>query len=134
MTGLRSLNLHCNCIVRITSLERLTSLTYLNLSSNRIDTMSGLHALTGLQTLDLSCNLIRMIDGLATLSVLQKLHLSYNKLGSAGVRAIGAVLEAGALPKLTMLYLGGNKDISEQAEATFKSAMAETRPGCTVKM
>ena len=82
MGRLRTLNLHCNRIARISHLEPLVNLTYLNLSSNRIDAMSGLHTLQQLQTLDLSCNLIRMIDGLATLGALRKLQLSYNRISS----------------------------------------------------
>ncbi len=38
----------------------------------------------------------------------ERLDLEDNELGSAGVRAIGAALEAGLLAKLETLYIGGN--------------------------
>ena len=82
MTSLRSLNLHCNRIDKISHLEPLTQLQSLNLSSNLIEAITGLHSLTQLQSLDLSCNRINMIDGLATLRLLRRLLLSFNRISS----------------------------------------------------
>ena len=95
MLSLRSLNLHCNRVERISHLESLTQLRSLNLSSNLIEVMAGLHTLTQLHALDLSCNRIRLIDGLATLRNLRRLLLSFNRIASlAGlVQCHGGALE-----------------------------------------
>ena len=84
MLSLRSLNLHCNRVERISHLEPLVNLQSLNLSSNLIEAMGGLTTLTQLRSLDLSCNRIRLIDGLATLRELRRLLLSRAVLRGGG--------------------------------------------------
>ena len=46
----------------------------------------------------------------------ESLYLDGNKLGTAGVRAIGKVIEAGALPRLKLLYIQGNGADDETRE------------------
>ena len=60
----------------------------------------------------------------------EQLYLRLNQLGSAGVRAIGAVLEAGALPKLERLYIhdnGADKDTVKWIEEVGEAKGVEVR-------
>ena len=53
---------------------------------------------------------------MGTAVAVEQLFLYENKLGTAGVRAIGKVIEAGALPQLKELYIGGNGADDETCE------------------
>ncbi|XP_026546982.1 leucine-rich repeat and coiled-coil domain-containing protein 1 isoform X1 [Notechis scutatus] len=77
---LHTLNLHCNLIARIESLDHLLNLEHLDLSSNRIHWIEGLSCLANLRTLNLACNLITKVEGLEKLYNLTKLNLSYNRI------------------------------------------------------
>uniref|UniRef100_A0A8D0C0R4 Leucine-rich repeat and coiled-coil domain-containing protein 1 n=1 Tax=Salvator merianae TaxID=96440 RepID=A0A8D0C0R4_SALMN len=77
---LHTLNLHCNRICRIESLDHMRNLQYLDLSSNRIQCIEGLSSLANLQTLNLACNQISKVEGLEKLFNLTKLNLSYNRI------------------------------------------------------
>ncbi|XP_032079117.1 leucine-rich repeat and coiled-coil domain-containing protein 1 isoform X2 [Thamnophis elegans] len=77
---LHTLNLHCNLIARIESLDHLLNLQHLDLSSNRIHWIEGLSCLANLRTLNLACNLITKVEGLEKLYNLMKLNLSYNRI------------------------------------------------------
>ena len=46
----------------------------------------------------------------------EKLFINGNKLGTAGVRAIGKVIEAGALPRLKLLWIQNNDADDETRE------------------
>ncbi|KAM3841718.1 leucine-rich repeat and coiled-coil domain-containing protein 1 [Vipera latastei] len=77
---LHTLNLHCNLISRVESLDHLLNLQHLDLSSNRIHWIEGLSSLANLRTLNLACNLITKVEGLENLYNLTKLNLSYNRI------------------------------------------------------
>ncbi|XP_061458314.1 leucine-rich repeat and coiled-coil domain-containing protein 1 isoform X2 [Rhineura floridana] len=77
---LHTLNLHCNQISRIESLDHMLNLQHLDLSSNRIHWIEGLSSLANLCTLNLACNLITKVEGLEKLFNLTKLNLSYNRI------------------------------------------------------
>ncbi|XP_051028727.1 leucine-rich repeat and coiled-coil domain-containing protein 1 isoform X2 [Acomys russatus] len=77
---LHAVNLHCNNITKITSIDHLWNLRHLDLSSNQISQIEGLNTLTKLCTLNLSCNLITRIEGLEALVNLTRLNLSYNHI------------------------------------------------------
>ena len=57
------------------------------------------------------------------------LDISRNQLGSEGVRAIGEVIEAGALPRLKELYIGYNGADADTREWIKRVAKAA---GCTM--
>lgn len=63
-SALHAINLHCNNISKITSIDHVWNLQHLDLSSNQISQIEGLNTLTKLCTLNLSCNLITRIEGL----------------------------------------------------------------------
>ncbi|OBS69744.1 hypothetical protein A6R68_01714, partial [Neotoma lepida] len=77
---LHAINLHCNNISKITSLDHIWNLRHLDLSSNQISQIEGLNTLTKLCTLNLSCNLITRVEGLEALVNLTRLNLSYNHI------------------------------------------------------
>uniref|UniRef100_A0A452FC55 Leucine-rich repeat and coiled-coil domain-containing protein 1 n=1 Tax=Capra hircus TaxID=9925 RepID=A0A452FC55_CAPHI len=79
-SALHAINLHCNNISKITSIDHIWNLQHLDLSSNQISQIEGLNTLTKLCTLNLSCNLITRIEGLEALSNLTRLNLSYNHI------------------------------------------------------
>ncbi|XP_055287864.1 leucine-rich repeat and coiled-coil domain-containing protein 1 isoform X2 [Moschus berezovskii] len=79
-SALHAINLHCNNISKITSIDHVWNLQHLDLSSNQISQIEGLNTLTKLCTLNLSCNLITRIEGLEALSNLTRLNLSYNHI------------------------------------------------------
>ncbi|XP_070333546.1 leucine-rich repeat and coiled-coil domain-containing protein 1 isoform X3 [Odocoileus virginianus] len=79
-SALHAINLHCNNISKITSIDHIWNLKHLDLSSNQISQIEGLNTLTKLCTLNLSCNLITRIEGLEALSNLTRLNLSYNHI------------------------------------------------------
>ncbi|XP_028740968.1 leucine-rich repeat and coiled-coil domain-containing protein 1 isoform X3 [Peromyscus leucopus] len=77
---LHAINLHCNNISKITSIDHIWNLRHLDLSSNQISQIEGLNTLTKLCTLNLSCNLITRVEGLEALVNLTRLNLSYNHI------------------------------------------------------
>ncbi|XP_029779560.1 leucine-rich repeat and coiled-coil domain-containing protein 1 isoform X2 [Suricata suricatta] len=77
---LHAINLHCNNISKIESIDHVWNLQHLDLSSNQITRIEGLNTLTKLCTLNLSCNMITKIEGLETLFNLTTLNLSYNHI------------------------------------------------------
>ncbi|XP_039109413.1 leucine-rich repeat and coiled-coil domain-containing protein 1 isoform X1 [Hyaena hyaena] len=77
---LHAINLHCNNISKIESIDHVWNLQHLDLSSNQITRIEGLNTLTKLCTLNLSCNMITRIEGLETLINLTRLNLSYNHI------------------------------------------------------
>ncbi|XP_050017722.1 leucine-rich repeat and coiled-coil domain-containing protein 1 isoform X4 [Alexandromys fortis] len=79
-SSLHAINLHCNNISKITSIDHIWNLRHLDLSSNQISQIEGLNTLTKLCTLNLSCNLITRIEGLEALVNLTRLNLSYNNI------------------------------------------------------
>ncbi|KAB0357143.1 hypothetical protein FD754_001299 [Muntiacus muntjak] len=79
-SALHAINLHCNNISKITSIDHIWNLQHLDLSSNQISQIEGLNTLTKLCTLNLSCNLITRIEGLEALTNLTRLNLSYNHI------------------------------------------------------
>ncbi|XP_028919051.1 leucine-rich repeat and coiled-coil domain-containing protein 1 isoform X3 [Ornithorhynchus anatinus] len=62
-SSLHTINLHCNHISKIESLDHVWNLQHLDLSSNQISQIEGLSTLTNLRTLNLSCNLITKVEG-----------------------------------------------------------------------
>ncbi|XP_018411262.1 PREDICTED: leucine-rich repeat and coiled-coil domain-containing protein 1 [Nanorana parkeri] len=103
-SGLHSINLHCNHILKIEGLAHLQRLQYLDLSSNLIYKIEGLDSLIHLQSLNLSCNKLTKIEGLPKLLNLRKLNLSYNRIYDLR----GLILLHGWNHKLSHLYLHGN--------------------------
>ncbi|XP_026642428.1 leucine-rich repeat and coiled-coil domain-containing protein 1 isoform X5 [Microtus ochrogaster] len=79
-SSLHAINLHCNNISKITSIDHIWNLRHLDLSSNQISQIEGLNTLTKLCTLNLSCNLITRVEGLEALVNLTRLNLSYNNI------------------------------------------------------
>nr|XP_048276027.1 leucine-rich repeat and coiled-coil domain-containing protein 1 isoform X2 [Myodes glareolus] len=79
-SSLHAINLHCNHISKITSIDHIWNLRHLDLSSNQISQIEGLNTLTKLCTLNLSCNLITRVEGLEALVNLTRLNLSYNNI------------------------------------------------------
>ncbi|XP_075827654.1 leucine-rich repeat and coiled-coil domain-containing protein 1 isoform X1 [Microtus pennsylvanicus] len=79
-SSLHAVNLHCNNISKITSIDHIWNLRHLDLSSNQISQIEGLNTLTKLCTLNLSCNLITRVEGLEALVNLTRLNLSYNNI------------------------------------------------------
>lgn len=79
-SSLHAINLHCNNISKITSIDHIWNLRHLDLSSNQISQIEGLNTLTKLCTLNLSCNLITRVEGLEALVNLTRLNLSYNHI------------------------------------------------------
>eukprot|EP00073_Rattus_norvegicus_P005259 NP_001094115.2 leucine-rich repeat and coiled-coil domain-containing protein 1 [Rattus norvegicus] len=79
-SSLHAINLHCNNISKITSIDHIWNLRHLDLSSNQISQIEGLNTLTKLCTLNLSCNLITRVEGLEALVNLIRLNLSYNHI------------------------------------------------------
>lgn len=79
-SSLHAINLHCNNISKITSIDHIWNLRHLDLSSNQISRIEGLNTLTKLCTLNLSCNLITRVEGLEALVNLTRLNLSYNSI------------------------------------------------------
>ncbi|XP_038203761.1 leucine-rich repeat and coiled-coil domain-containing protein 1 [Arvicola amphibius] len=79
-SSLHAINLHCNNISKITSIDHIWNLRHLDLSSNQISRIEGLNTLTKLCTLNLSCNLITRVEGLEALVNLTRLNLSYNNI------------------------------------------------------
>lgn len=79
-SSLHAINLHCNHISKITSIDHIWNLRHLDLSSNQISRIEGLNTLTKLCTLNLSCNLITRVEGLEALVNLTRLNLSYNNI------------------------------------------------------
>ena len=60
-----------------------------------------------------------------TAVAVEELNLCGNKLGTAGVRAIGKVIEAGALPRLQGLYIernGADDETREWIETVARGA------------
>nr|XP_038957734.1 leucine-rich repeat and coiled-coil domain-containing protein 1 isoform X3 [Rattus norvegicus] len=99
-SSLHAINLHCNNISKITSIDHIWNLRHLDLSSNQISQIEGLNTLTKLCTLNLSCNLITRVEGLEALVNLTRLNLSYNHISDlSGYRAI--ILQT--LPQLRIL-------------------------------
>uniref|UniRef100_F6SER7 Leucine-rich repeat and coiled-coil domain-containing protein 1 n=1 Tax=Ornithorhynchus anatinus TaxID=9258 RepID=F6SER7_ORNAN len=79
-SSLHTINLHCNHISKIESLDHVWNLQHLDLSSNQISQIEGLSTLTNLRTLNLSCNLITKVEGLEKLFNLTRLNLSFNRI------------------------------------------------------
>lgn len=79
-SSIHAINLHCNNISKISSIDHIWNLRHLDLSSNQISQIEGLNTLTKLCTLNLSCNLITRVEGLEALVNLTKLNLSYNHI------------------------------------------------------
>ncbi|XP_038601317.1 leucine-rich repeat and coiled-coil domain-containing protein 1 isoform X4 [Tachyglossus aculeatus] len=79
-SSLHTINLHCNQISKIESLDHVWNLQHLDLSSNQIKQIEGLSSLTNLRTLNLSCNLITKVEGLEKLFNLTRLNLSFNRI------------------------------------------------------
>ncbi|XP_052036776.1 leucine-rich repeat and coiled-coil domain-containing protein 1 isoform X2 [Apodemus sylvaticus] len=79
-SSLHAINLHCNNISKISSIDHIWNLRHLDLSSNQISQIEGLNTLTKLCTLNLSCNLITRVEGLEALVNLTRLNLSYNHI------------------------------------------------------
>ncbi|XP_055459408.1 leucine-rich repeat and coiled-coil domain-containing protein 1 isoform X2 [Psammomys obesus] len=77
---IHAINLHCNNISKITSIDHIWNLRHVDLSSNQISQIEGLNTLTKLSTLNLSCNLITRVEGLEALVNLTRLNLSYNRI------------------------------------------------------
>ncbi|XP_034982083.1 leucine-rich repeat and coiled-coil domain-containing protein 1 isoform X3 [Zootoca vivipara] len=101
---LHTLNLHCNQISRIESLDHMLNLQHLNLSSNHIHRIEGLSSLINLRTLNLACNLITKVEGLEKLFNLTRLNLSYNRIHDL----TGLLYLRGANFKISSLELHGN--------------------------
>ena len=80
----------------------------------------------GLQWTD--ADVVKLCGAIATgkLVKLEFLNLRNNQIGAAGVAALAEV--AGKLPRLEMLYLEYNPNISQQAKAALKAAL----PKCSV--
>ena len=65
-----------------------------------------------------------------TAVAVEDLRIFQNKLGTAGVRAIGKVIEAGALPRLKKLYIfdnGADDETREWIETVARGALVEVR-------
>lgn len=105
MGNLRSLDLSCNIISKITGVGALRGLKELRLAANNLTTVSGVGRLPALEVLYLQHNQLRMQGGegaeLAKCKRLQTLSLSSNRLGS--------VTELGGLGSLTVLDVSHNK-------------------------
>lgn len=81
-----SLNLHCNLLVSLTGLPRLTNLRELNLSSNEFisSDLPELSFLPSLRLLDLSANRIDSLRSLPFLPGLRTLIVAFNNLQCLG--------------------------------------------------
>ncbi|KAK7807259.1 hypothetical protein U0070_003259 [Myodes glareolus] len=91
-SSLHAINLHCNHISKITSIDHIWNLRHLDLSSNQISQIEGLNTLTKLCTLNLSCNLITRVEGLMPLHGL-KYKLRYIDLHSNCIDSIHHLLQ-----------------------------------------
>ncbi|XP_042013935.1 protein phosphatase 1 regulatory subunit SDS22-like, partial [Salvia splendens] len=101
-SSLRSVNLSCNLIVRITPGSLPKGLHVLNLSRNNISTIEGLRDLTRLRVLDLSYSRISRIgQGMSNCTLVKELYLAGNKIST--VEGLHRLL------KLTVLDLSFNK-------------------------
>ena len=101
----KTINLHCNEISRISGLQNLKQLTSLDLSSNKLESIVGLSDLVSLKSLNLASNLLTVVEGLAGLNQLRQINLSYNKISSLQ----GFVDLHGSESRLQVVLLHENK-------------------------
>ena len=109
----------------------LAKLGFLSLSRNVIDdtAIASLPrgAFPSLRTLFLPCNRIRDAD-LGALAMacprLETVSFTFNKLSDAAVEALAnAAVEHGALPRLKVLHLGGNRGIGDRGMYALAAAI-----------
>uniref|UniRef100_A0A8C2R7I4 Leucine rich repeat and coiled-coil centrosomal protein 1 n=1 Tax=Capra hircus TaxID=9925 RepID=A0A8C2R7I4_CAPHI len=136
-SALHAINLHCNNISKITSIDHIWNLQHLDLSSNQISQIEGLNTLTKLCTLNLSCNLITRIEVLE-LSInhsLMPLHgikhkLRYIDLHSNCIDSIHHLLQCTVgLHFLTNLILEKNGEDNPVCHLPgYRAVMLQTLP------
>uniref|UniRef100_A0A8C2R6M3 Leucine rich repeat and coiled-coil centrosomal protein 1 n=1 Tax=Capra hircus TaxID=9925 RepID=A0A8C2R6M3_CAPHI len=134
-SALHAINLHCNNISKITSIDHIWNLQHLDLSSNQISQIEGLNTLTKLCTLNLSCNLITRIEELSINHSLMPLHgikhkLRYIDLHSNCIDSIHHLLQCTVgLHFLTNLILEKNGEDNPVCHLPgYRAVMLQTLP------